>query len=124
MESAIALEKRLARVSDRSLQFSSPPTSLQDTPSPPSLRDADSRHVSSFRASLEAKLHTLRSLPPMGHRDVDRRRWRLIEKTREELEFIATVEELAWKREKVKAGLYGHLEDAQGHGVRVFNTGE
>lgn len=109
---------------DLKLAFAFPPSSLDDLPAPISPTDQNSVSFMRFRHWLTSRLHTLRSLEPLGHRDLDRRRWMLIQRMVRELEGLSSVEMLAWEREKVLAGLYGFPDEATSRGPKVFQTGK
>ncbi len=122
-ESALHHEARLVPDSPR-LKFAFPPATLDDVPAPLHTTDPDSVSFSRFRSWLTNRVLMMRSLEPLGHRDLDRRRWALIQRMNERLESMSTTERLAWEREKILIGLYGFPDEQTTDGAKAYKTGK
>lgn len=122
-ESALCLQTRRLSQNPK-LTFSFTPNSLDDPPAPLQLSDKDSSAFSAARDWFNNRLYVLRSLEPLGNRDLDRRRWALIQEMVSGLESMSAMERVAWEREKVLAGLYGLPDQKDTSGPRVYSTGE
>ncbi|TFY56546.1 hypothetical protein EVJ58_g7577 [Rhodofomes roseus] len=120
IESTLAIESRLLK--NPKLSFVSPPTSLTDTPSALLPSSKDVMRFSQFRDWLSAKQRVLLCLPPLGHRDADSRRTKLISMISEWLDRLSSAEASSWEAEKIMAGLY-RLPDQDTVGApRVYDT--
>ncbi|TFY53450.1 hypothetical protein EVJ58_g9445 [Rhodofomes roseus] len=120
VESSLAIESRL--IKDPKLTFTSAPTSL--TERPPGLLSSsdDCRRFIKFRDWLNAQQRVLIALSPLGHRDADSRRAKLIQDISERLEWMSTMEKSAWETEKILAGLYRLPDQEQVCAPRVYDT--
>ena len=105
------------------LAFSSPPSCLSDPPAGLQLANQDSRNLAKFRNWLETQQNNLRLLPPLGHRDADRRRGILLDRIKGRLEDLALIVRNAWEREKVLVGLYGFPDEKDLDGPKIYRTG-
>ncbi|KAH9834090.1 uncharacterized protein C8Q71DRAFT_725300 [Rhodofomes roseus] len=93
-----------------------PPPQCQKNDAP---READ---FAKLRDSLSSKQHTLLALPPLGHRDADRRLEVLIEKLSERRERLSAMEASAWEIEKIMAGLYRLPDQGQVCTPKVYES--
>lgn len=122
IESALYHETRLLS-DDCKLTFSCAPSSLEDDPAPLHPTNKDSVDFTRLRSWLMNRLSILHSLKPLGHRDLDRRCWTLIQRMNDQLEGMSRWEASTWEREKVLTGLYGFPDEADSPGERCFETG-
>ncbi|PIL35294.1 hypothetical protein GSI_02019 [Ganoderma sinense ZZ0214-1] len=104
------------------LKFRSSPASLHDALSALLPSHEDCQRLTTFRAWLETHRHTLRMLPPLGHRDADRRRGKLLQRISDELDRLTSLEVVAWEREKLLSGLYGFPGEAEVGGPLTYHT--
>lgn len=124
LESLLCHELRSMLTTPR-LVFESPPSSVNDAPSAllPSSTDSDNQQFLALRSSLQSKHHVLRLLPPLGDKDVDRRRGKLIAKVSAELSAMDSQQSMAWEQKKLLVGLYGFLDETETKAPRVYHTG-
>lgn len=107
------------------LVFQSTPSSINDNPPAlhASVTDSDNQQFVTLHSALESRMHALRLLPPLGHKDVDRRRGKLIEKVSAGLIAMESQKNMAWERHKLLAGLYGFPDEQVSKSPRVYHTG-
>ncbi len=122
LESALCHEARLVPVAP-ALVFQSAPSSINEPAASLSPSVPENTRFLAYRTWLSSQRHTLLMLEPLGHRDADRRRSKLLEKIMEELDGLASMENAAWEKQKLLCGLYGFPNELQSRTAKVYRTG-
>lgn len=105
------------------IKFTSPPTSLNDVSGKLLSSHPDTRSHVRFRDWLASQKRILRALPPIGDRNTDHMRWKLLQNVSQRLEALESNEALAWEHAKIAAGLYGLPDQHQTVAADIYNTG-
>lgn len=122
LESALCHEARLVPVAP-TLVFQTAPASLEEPVASLSPSIPDNTRFLAYRAWLSSQQHTLLMLTPLGHRDADRRRSKLLEKIKDQLQVLSSMEGAAWEKQKLLCGLYGFPDESRTHTAKVYHTG-